>query len=185
MQWALDPKVISDLKAPVSVPLPNGTPNIPATNKDMLNPVLETFLQLPYPCRRGRRRQATPVWDAINMPRRQRSASSNRLTRRATASCSDAHRRCRRMRLSATTRGICWLVMFAESWPSPINDVGIVRSVMRTMRWRAAKSILRNCSGSRRKGTKIFLGTAPIDCLTIQRLGPKFRRHPCWTRRSQ
>ncbi len=49
VQWALDPKVISDLKAPVPPPLPNGRPNIPADNKDMLNPVLETFLQLPYP----------------------------------------------------------------------------------------------------------------------------------------
>jgi len=49
VQWALDPKVISDLKAPVAPPLPNGRPNIPADNKDMLNPVLETFLQLPYP----------------------------------------------------------------------------------------------------------------------------------------
>jgi len=49
VQWALVPKVISDLKAPVPPPLPNGTPNIPADNKDMLNPVLETFLQLPYP----------------------------------------------------------------------------------------------------------------------------------------
>ena len=49
VQWALVPKVISDLKAPVVPPLPNGTPNIPADNKDMLNPVLETFLQLPYP----------------------------------------------------------------------------------------------------------------------------------------
>src|SRR3984957_7747462 len=49
VQWALDPKVISDLKAPVPPPLPTGKPNIPANNKDMLNPVLETFLQLPYP----------------------------------------------------------------------------------------------------------------------------------------
>lgn len=56
VQWALDPKVISDLKAPVTVPppLPNGTPNVPAVNKDMLNPVLETFLQLPYPPLLGR-----------------------------------------------------------------------------------------------------------------------------------
>jgi hypothetical protein len=54
VQWALDPKVISDLKAPVSVPLPDGTPNIPAVNKDFLNPVLETFLQLPYPRLLGR-----------------------------------------------------------------------------------------------------------------------------------
>jgi hypothetical protein len=49
VQWARNPKVISDLPAPVSPPLPNGTPNVPADNKDMLNPVLETFLQEPYP----------------------------------------------------------------------------------------------------------------------------------------
>ena len=58
VQWARVPvvisdlkvaPVISDLKAPVTVPLPDGTPNVPAAGKDMLNPVLETFLQLPYP----------------------------------------------------------------------------------------------------------------------------------------
>jgi len=54
VQWALDPQVLSGLTPPVSVPLPNGTPNIPAPNKDFLNPVLETFLQLPYPPLLGR-----------------------------------------------------------------------------------------------------------------------------------
>jgi hypothetical protein len=54
VQWALDPKLLSGLTPPVSVPLPNGTPNIPAVNKDFLNPVLETFLQLPYPRLLGR-----------------------------------------------------------------------------------------------------------------------------------
>jgi hypothetical protein len=37
-----------------------------------------------------------------------------------------------------------------------MNDVGIVQGVMRTMRSSAAKSILRNCSGSRRKGNENF-----------------------------
>jgi|HubBroStandDraft_4_1064222.scaffolds.fasta_scaffold48172_2 hypothetical protein len=54
VQWALDPKLLSGLTPPASVPLPNGTPNIPAVNKDFLNPVLETFLQLPYPRLLGR-----------------------------------------------------------------------------------------------------------------------------------
>jgi hypothetical protein len=49
VQWARNPKVISDLQAPVTPPLPDGTPNVPAPGKDMVNPVLETFLQLPYP----------------------------------------------------------------------------------------------------------------------------------------
>ena len=54
VQWALDPKVLSGLTPPVSVPLPTGKPNIPAANRDFLNPVLETFLQLPYPPLLGR-----------------------------------------------------------------------------------------------------------------------------------
>ena len=35
--------------------------------------------------------------------------------------------------------------------------------------------ILRNCSGSDRKTSKNFSGTAPIDSLTIQLLGPKLQ----------
>ena len=104
VQWARNPKVISDLPAPLSPPLPNGTPNVPADNKDMLNPVLETFLQEPYPPPPGPPAPGNSARAAINMQRRRRSASSNRLTRRATASCSEAPRRCRRMRVSATTR---------------------------------------------------------------------------------
>jgi hypothetical protein len=53
VQWPRDPKVIADLKAPVKAPLPDGTPNVPHVPlpgkdaDDMVNPVLETFLQKP------------------------------------------------------------------------------------------------------------------------------------------
>jgi hypothetical protein len=53
VQWPRDAKVIADLKAPVKAPLPDGTPNVPHVPlpgkdaDDMVNPVLETFLQKP------------------------------------------------------------------------------------------------------------------------------------------
>lgn len=47
VQWPRDPKVISAIKPPASTPLPGGTPNVPQGNNDMVNPVLETFLQQP------------------------------------------------------------------------------------------------------------------------------------------
>jgi hypothetical protein len=53
VQWPRDAKVIADLKAPVKAPLPHGTPNVPHVPlpgkdaDDMVNPVLETFLQKP------------------------------------------------------------------------------------------------------------------------------------------
>ena len=72
VQWALDPKVISDLKAPAAPPLPTGKQNIPANNKDMLNPVLETFLQLPYPMPPGPPAPGNSVWGAINITNAQR-----------------------------------------------------------------------------------------------------------------
>ena len=47
VQWPRNPKVISGLKPPVKTPLPDGTPNVPEGSNDMVNPVLETFLQTP------------------------------------------------------------------------------------------------------------------------------------------
>jgi hypothetical protein len=47
VQWALSPQPLSKLTPPVAVPLPNGTPNVPDSTHDMVNAVLETFLQKP------------------------------------------------------------------------------------------------------------------------------------------
>src|SRR4051794_3460732 len=41
VQWALQGKALSGLPLPVKAPLPDGTPN----TKELLSPVLETFLQ--------------------------------------------------------------------------------------------------------------------------------------------
>lgn len=47
VQWPKHPVNISKLKAPLAAPLPKGDPNVPLAGKDMLNPVIETFVQLP------------------------------------------------------------------------------------------------------------------------------------------
>ena len=47
VQWPKHPINISKSKPPLSTPLPDGTPNVPLRGKDMLNPVIETFVQLP------------------------------------------------------------------------------------------------------------------------------------------
>jgi hypothetical protein len=47
VQWPKHPVIISKIKPPASPPLPEGTPNVPLPGNDMLNPVTETFLQLP------------------------------------------------------------------------------------------------------------------------------------------
>jgi hypothetical protein len=46
-QWPKNGVDISNSKAPVSTPLPDGTPNVPLAHQDMLNPVIETFIQWP------------------------------------------------------------------------------------------------------------------------------------------
>ena len=43
VQWPLNPVLLSTLKAPATLPLPDGTPNVPT----LVNAVLETFLQKP------------------------------------------------------------------------------------------------------------------------------------------
>ena len=47
VQWPKNPVPLSSLKAPVSKPLPEGTPNVPEPGGHFVNPVLETFLQKP------------------------------------------------------------------------------------------------------------------------------------------
>lgn len=47
VQWPKHPINISKSKPPLKAPLPNGDPNVPLFGKDMLNPVIETFVQLP------------------------------------------------------------------------------------------------------------------------------------------
>jgi len=47
VQWPKHPANISNRKPPLSTPLPNGDPNVPLRGKDMVNPVIETFAQLP------------------------------------------------------------------------------------------------------------------------------------------
>jgi hypothetical protein len=53
VQWPRNPKAIADLTAPAQPPLTDGTPNVPPVPPpgkeadDMVNPVLETFLQKP------------------------------------------------------------------------------------------------------------------------------------------
>jgi hypothetical protein len=47
VQWPQHPQNISTIKPPASAPLPDGTPNVPLPNKDMVNPVIETFAQQP------------------------------------------------------------------------------------------------------------------------------------------
>jgi hypothetical protein len=56
-----------------------------------------------------------------------------------------------------------------------MNDVGITQGVMRTMVGAQQNPSCEIVPVPAARETKIFLGTAPIDCLTIQRLGPNFQ----------
>jgi hypothetical protein len=72
VQWPRNPKGIADLTAPAQPPLPDGTPNVPPVpppgkvQDDMVNPVLETFLQKPGMSCLGCHQYATTATVAIN-----------------------------------------------------------------------------------------------------------------------
>jgi hypothetical protein len=69
VQWPKDPKVISDLKRPASTPLPDGTPNVPnIPGAHFVNPVLETFLQIPGMSCLGCHEYATTAGVGIKQP---------------------------------------------------------------------------------------------------------------------
>jgi hypothetical protein len=102
VQWPRDPKVISDvpnaisdLRAPARTPLPDGTPNVPHVppsgkdEDDMVNPVLETFLQKPGKSCLGCHKYAPTAKVDSNQPHF--AAGYSFMLGRASAPPKDAH----------------------------------------------------------------------------------------------
>jgi hypothetical protein len=89
VQWPRAPIVISGLPVPPPLPLPNGTPNVPAATNDMVNPVLETFLQQPGTSCLGCHQFATTSAMGPHQP--PSAASYSFMFGRASALPADAH----------------------------------------------------------------------------------------------
>jgi hypothetical protein len=95
VQWPRDPKVIANLKAPAQAPLPDGIPNVPHVpppgkdQDDMVNPVLETFLQKPGTSCLACHQYATTAAVAINQT--PSATSYSFMFGRASALPADAH----------------------------------------------------------------------------------------------
>jgi len=64
VQWPLDPVVLSTLKAPATLPLPDGKPNVPT----LVNAALETFLQKPNMACMTCHQYASTAATGINQP---------------------------------------------------------------------------------------------------------------------